>query len=333
MLAYLYKQSPPGYTLTVGGAPAGNQLRSRLMSISVVLNDGGQSDQLSFTLDDSQTVTLGRLKLPETGKEIKLSLGYELHKAPMGIFHVDQVSCSGSPGGGSINITAVPKLLLDEKTRTWADTTVGDVISKIAGENDLSAKVSLSLKTKKIVVENQIKETDISFVTRLAKKYDALAKPAGDSLLFLVKGDCKTAAGVPLLPTIITADNIIQWNCNLSDRTEYGSVVAVWHNRVMATQEQVIAGKEGATPINRIPHLYATEDEAKAAATAMLNEKTRDASTLNLTVVGDPGIVAGSSIVLAKIRDKVDGMWIIRSATHTLNSSGYQCSIAAYRTE
>lgn len=331
MLAYIYKQSPPGYSLSIGGLPASHQLRSRLLSISVVLNDGGQSDQLSLSVDDSPTLTFGRIKLPETGKEIKVSLGYDLHKAEMGVFHVDQVSTSGSSGSGTINITAVPKLLLDEKTVTWADKTVGDIISSIASDNGLKAQVAMRFKTLKIDVENQTNETDISFITRLAKKYDALAKPAGGALLFLEKGKAATALGVPLLPVLLTANDIISWNCQLSDRTEYGSVVATWHDRVTAQQQQVVAGTKGEAPVYRIPHLFASEAEAKEAAKAMLVEKSRDESTLQLTVVGDPGIAAGGKLILAKVRDKVDGAWIIRSVTHTLDGSGYQCNISAYK--
>lgn len=331
MLAYIYKQSPPGYSLSIGGLPAGHELRSRLLSISVVLNDGEQSDQLSLSIDDSPTLTFGRIKLPETGKEIKVSLGYDLHKADMGLFNVDQVSTSGSSGSGSINITAVPKLLLDEKTVTWAGKTVGDIISSIASDNDLKAQVATRFKTLKTDVENQINETDLSFITRLAKRYNALAKPAGGGLLFLEKGAAATALGLPLLPVLLTASDIISWNCQLSDRTEYGSVVAVWHDRVAAQQQQVVAGTKGKAPVRRIPHLFASEAEAKEAAQAALDEKGREESTLQLTVVGDPGIVAGGKIILAKVRDKVDGAWIIRSVTHSLDGSGYQCSISAYK--
>ncbi|WP_045856249.1 phage late control D family protein [Teredinibacter purpureus] len=331
MLAYLYKQSPPGYSLTIGGASATHELRTRLLSLSVVLNDGEQSDQFTLSVDDCQTLTFGRIQLPDTGKEIQVSLGYDLHKADMGIFHVDQITCNGSGGGGSINITAVPKLLLSEKTRTWADTTIGDIIGEIATDNSLTAKISASLKTVAIAIENQVNETDLSFITRLAKKYDALAKPASNNLLFLVKGESLSASGLPLLPTPITPDNVISWNCQLSDRTEYGSVVAIWHNRVTAAQEQVIEGTADAEPIYRMPHLFTSEAEAKAAAKAQHNRKKRDASTLDLTVVGDPGIVAGGSVMLVKIRSEVDGLWIIKSATHTLSGSGYQCTVSLYR--
>lgn len=331
MLAYIYKQSPPGYSLSIGGVTAGHQLRSRLLSLSIVLNDGGESDQLSLSIDDSQTLTLGRLAFPASGKEIDVSLGYELHKAVMGLFHVDQVSSTGSAGSGVISITAVPKLLLDQKSKTWANTTIGDIVSEIASENTLKAQVSLGLKSIAIDVENQHNETDMSFITRLAKKYDALAKPAGDSLLFLVKGDTKTASGIPLLPTVLTANDIISWQCTLSERTEYGSVVAVWHDFITAEQKEVIAGSKGEKPVFRLPHLFQSEAEATAAAQTKLNEKTRNTSTLNLSVVGDPGLVAGGAILLMAVRDKIDGTWVIKSVTHTLSASGYQCTLSAYK--
>ena len=115
--AAIYKLSPPGYSLEVDGLPAGEAIRSRIISIGVSLYDGVQSDQLALTFDDSPRTWADKLAVPKTGKKLKVSLGYDLHKVLLGVFHVDQVTLNGSAGGRTLNLTAIPKLLLDEHSR------------------------------------------------------------------------------------------------------------------------------------------------------------------------------------------------------------------------
>jgi uncharacterized protein len=329
--AAIYKLSPPGYSLEVDGLPAGEAIRSRLISIGVNLYNGAQSDQLSLTFDDSPRTWADTLAVPKTGKKLKISLGYDLHKVLLGIFHVDQVTLNGSASGRTLSVTAVPKLLLDEHSRTLADTTIGDIVKDIASKNSLKAQVSSKLSSTKINIENQNRETDLSFLTKLATKYDAMFKPAGECLLFLEKGKAVTASGKTLSTISLGPSDIIQWNTQLSDRSAYEGVIATWMDTENALQVQVIAGKKTGKQDFYLKHLYSNAEEAQAAAKAKLKALQRDTTTLSLTVIGTPEIIANGKIKIKKLHSEIDGEWLVRSVTHTLDSSGYQCSLQCYR--
>jgi len=51
---------------------------------------------------------------------------------------------------------------------------------------------------------DQTDESDLNFLTRLAKEHDALATVKGQALLFIGKGEGKTASGLPMPPLPIT---------------------------------------------------------------------------------------------------------------------------------
>lgn len=328
--AAIYKLSPPGYKLEADGIPIGMSVQNRLTSVSVNLYDGGQSDQLSLSFDDSSRLGSKKFTLPKTGKKLKLWMGYELRKILMGVFHVDQASLNGSGSGQTLSVTAVPKLLLNERSQTWADTTLGDIVKKIAKENDLKAKISMKLGMTKVLIENQNRESDMSFLTKLAEKYGAMAKPAGECVLFLTKGQAVTASGIPLIPVILNANDIIQWSTNLSDRSAYEGVIATWYDIRKAEQKQVVEGKKSDQTFY-IQHLFSNEDEAKVAAKSKLKELNRSTEEVSLTIVGHPEVTAGGSLVLMGLRSEVNGKWLVKSVTHTLNNSGYQSSLQCYR--
>ena len=329
--AAVYQLSPPGYSISIDGMPAGEAIRSRLMSISVSLYDGSQSDQLTLSFDDSPRTWGDKLAVPKTGKKISVSLGYDLYKIALGDFHVDQVSLNGSEGGRSLSVTAVPKLLLDENSRTWADTTIGKIVKDIAGKNKLKNQVGSRLSSIKIAIANQNRESDLSFLTQLAEKYGAMVKAAGECVLFLEKGSAATASGKLLSTITLGPDDVVRWDTQLSDRTDYKGVIATWMDTVNALQVQCVAGKKSSDQLFFLKHLYTNEAEAKAAAKAKLDELSRDTTTLSLTIVGRPEVVANGKIKLKKLHSEVDGEWIVRNVTHTLDGSGYQCVIQCYR--
>lgn len=331
--AAIYQLTAPGYKVTVDGGSPSKAFVACLVSVSITLNDGKQSDQLTLTFSESAKFPFGNLKIPKSGAEIKVWIGYEVYKILMGVFHVDQVSLSGSASGPSVSISAVPKLLLDEQSRTWAEKTkLEKVIQDIAKENKLTPKVSKKFKPVMLPNnENQSRESDMSFLTRLGEKYGAMVKPAGDCLLFLEKGEATTASGVPLSTPNLGPTDIVQWSTQLSDREAYEGVVSVWQDRDKAQQIQVVAGKKTGKKTFYLKHLYSNEKEAKTAAESKLKELKRGTTKLSLTVAGRPDIIANGKVKLKKLHKEIDGEWLVESATHKLDSSGYQCTAQCYQ--
>ena len=332
MDAQLAPYGPPSYDLTVDDLLPSVILRDRLISLSVTHRGGLESDQLSMTFDDRPSVSGGSIEVPSQGRVIKVWMGYALRLVELGTFAVTGVSLSGSGGGQTLSVSGVPRLLLNQSTQTWAQTTIKDIVTRIAKGNDLSPRVSLGLGSTKIEVENQVCESDLSFLTRLAEKYDALVKPAGESLLFLKKGEAVTALGKPLGPVVLRPSDILSWSYSRSEQTKYEGVIALWHDLERAEQREVLSSASSrADRVYRMPHLFISEAQAQAAADAKFKELTRDTGTLSLTTIGNPELTAEGKISVQGLRDGVDGEWILKSVTHTYSSGGYQCSLSAYK--
>ena len=74
----------------------------------------------------------------------------------------------------------------------------------------------------------------------------------------------------------------------------------------------------------------ASSDEAKRIARATLRKINLRKMTGNLTLVGDPTLVAGVVIALEGF-GSFDGAFIIERATHSVGTSGYTTSVSVRR--
>jgi phage protein D len=329
----LSRLTAPSYSLTVNSLIPNPALKDRLTSLSVTLNNGVASDQLSMDFDDRPTLSGKGISIPKQGVTLDVSMGYEAYKASMGTFEVNQVSLSGSSGGRSLSVSATPALLLKEHSRTWGNKTIGDIVGSIASEYKLSAAVSPAFKLNTIDVINQLNQSDAAFLTHLAARYGAVCKPMAGKLLFMKKGEGTSASGLPMLPVPVKPHDVLQWSKQLSERQDYSKVVAHYWDPLKAEVSTVYfpAGSPGGTDlVHRLPHPYNNEAEAKQVAKAKSDELNRGDATLSLTIIGNPDITAEGKISLSDLRSDVDGDYIVKSATHSFSSGGYQTSIQAY---
>jgi phage protein D len=68
----------------------------------------------------------------------------------------------------------------------------------LANHQDITAKIRERLDIA-LPHTDQASESDMNLLHRLAKRYDAIAKPAGGHLLFLRGGDAQSVTGVALV--------------------------------------------------------------------------------------------------------------------------------------
>jgi len=76
-------------------------------------------------------------------------------------------------------------------------------------------------------------------------------------------------------------------------------------------------------------HQHHTKEEAKAAANAKKGELDRSTRTLSMTIMGKTAIAAEKMIVVKGVRSRIDDTWRVKTATHTINNSGYRTQIEA----
>ena len=331
----------PVYEITADSARITEAIRSRFKSLSVTDAAGYESDQLTLVLEDTPDPMTGQLiELPTKGVMLEVALGYQQNdKAsviPAGRWIVDEVEPSGGVGGDIITITAngakFTRNLKEKKTRAWKNIDLPGILETIGSEHQLTVKVQEQFK--KVVFDqlDQTGESDINFITRLAKDHDALGKVIGDILIFNPRNCGKNSSGQNL-PTVSLGapGNISTWRLNQPTRTKYGSVAAKWYN---VTNSQYFTEKAGeGEPVLNIEKIHANQAQAKAAAQSKFKSSKRSDATLNLS-----GSVPFGTLLLAEfnlnvfgIRREANGQWRINRSQLIMTTSGFNYSLEAVK--
>ena len=313
------KHWKPVFTLEADGADITAAIKRGLKSLTLTDEAGVSSDSLQITLADYG------IALPRTGAELKLWLGYEGAARFMGLFVVDEVAVSGPPEVMTIKSLAAPfeksasmRALQDQKTRSWEPCTIGTLVKTIAREHGLTAAVSPALADITLDHIDQTNESDMNLLTRLARDMDAIAKAGGGRLVFVPQGEGNTASGKSLPKVSLSRVELATWRASISNRANFGSVVAVWRDKDAAEDKDVTVGD--GSPTYRLRHVYPSEDAATRAARGRLQGFTRGQSTLSITLAGGrTDIVAESRLNVSGVRTGINGEWSVKRVTHTLS--------------
>lgn len=324
----------PEFRLLANGGDITGTLQPRLKSLRFTDEAGMESDALEVVLDDADPDS--PVQMPPTGAELELFLGYDGTTQRMGLFVVDEIELSGWPGEMRITARAAPfdkskggkNTLQSQKTRSWPKgTKLAAMVQKIAKEHGMEGAVSQSLASVTLPHMDQSDESDMHFLVRIARKYDAVVKPAGGKLVVAKRGESKSVSGQPLPAVALTPADVSNYRVTLSKRENSGSVVAAWHETKKAKRNTITVGS--GEPVTRLRQQYTTEDMAKAAATAELDKRNRQLRKLSMTLPGRPDLAAEAPLKLSGFRDGVNGDWLVTSVEHSLDNAGYICTINA----
>lgn len=323
----------PAWRIVANQADITATIADRFKSLTLTDAMGMESDLLEITLADDDP--LRPVAIPPTGAELEVFLGYDGITMPMGLFVCDEVELAGWPGEMTIRARAAvydkskggKTHLQTQKNRSWAaGTKLGDLVAKIANEHGMEPKVADSLKSIALPHIDQADESDLNLLLRLAKKYDAVVKPAAGKLVVAKRGESKSVGGEALAPVFLSPGDCAAFRMVLSKRETAGMVVAYWHAVKQSKRNEVKVGS--GEPVRRLKQYYPTEEMALAAARADLARRQRGEQTISLSVVGHPAIAAECPLILAGFRPDVDGDWLISRVTHRLDkSSGYVCDV------
>ncbi|MCK0743553.1 phage late control D family protein [Chromohalobacter nigrandesensis] len=328
----------PTFRITANDEDITRQLRERFVSLKIRDESGADSDELTLVVSDHAPED--PLALPPTGAELEAFLGYDDDAVSMGRYVVDSLEMSWPPNQLKIVAKAAPQaksdsgegstrpMLQTKKTRSWdAGTLLGDMARSIAGEHDLDPAIQDVMASIALPHVDQTDESDMNLLTRLARDYDGIAKPAGGALVIAKRAASMVAnESGESLPTVpVTPDMVSSGRMKLAKRGNAGSVVARWRDTDAAATLEITEG-EG-EPVQRLQTIHPDEESARAAARAELRRGQRGEQTLNLTLPGDTRLMAEGRLALSDFREGADGEWLITSVTHTLNDAGYQCQV------
>ncbi len=304
------------------------RIARRLLELSITDEAGFSSDALTLTVDDAD----GLLSVPRKGATLAVYLGYkEVGLAHMGEFIVDEPELSGPPDKIVIRARGADLRghLKASKTRSWSNVTIDEIVRVIASEHDLQAKVAEQFSGIVIAHIDQCGESDLHFLTRLAKEYDAVSKPAGVNLLFAHRGLSEAVSGEALPSITLARSDVTTYRLVLSDRSDIGCVTAYWQDKGKARRTGETVG-DRTLPGKTLRSTYPSAAEARSAATSELSALQRARKNLDITLPGNPRIGAESPITLSGgWREGFEGEYVAVRVEHRLSANGYTTSFSA----
>lgn len=320
------------YRLEVDGRDVTKSFQSgrRLLSISVDDREGEAADSCSLEIDDRPP----HVDWPPEGASLRVYLGADPGSlVDCGTFTLDAPESSGPPAvlsvrGHSANfITSGAGLPMNtERSRTWSQVTLGDMVATIAQEHGLTPRVQSAIGAESAGTVEQIGESDLAMLTRLATRLGGRVR-AKAGALELVSAGLQTA-----LPShVIGLGDVESWSAPFGGRRRIGKVVARWYDAKTGAGGSKSAGADD--PARVLTESFETAAEAASAAKSTLKDGERKSESIRLRLTHlDTSIVAGAAIELGEgWRAEVGRLWVVTSAHHYADGHRARTTIQAER--
>lgn len=325
----------PNFKVVVNSNDITSEIKSRLISMSVIDNRGFESDTVELVLDDHD----GALDMPPRGASLQVWLGWEGEPlVEKGIYTIDDIRHSGPPdqlilSGSSADMRAGLQRIHEE---SYTDLSLKEIIEIIAGRHNLKSMVDQRWESELMEHIDQQSESDAGFLTRLAVDFDAIATVKNQRLLFIKSGESVTASGMALTPIRIKRSKADTHSFSVSDREAYTGVVAQWQDTdkaqvedeiVIGSSNQYTAGESDNVKVLR--HIYANERNAQRAAKAAWEKLQRGAASFAITLAkGDPALYPETPVKVEGYKRQIDDAdWILTRVSHSISDAGFTSAL------
>ena len=308
----------PAFRIIADGTDATAAFADRLVSIEVQDETGETADTATITLDDRDH----RVALPRVGARLEIALGFDGALTQLGTFAVEDLSGTLFPATLSLTASAADlrAALKAPRTRAWEGLTLGEIARTIAADHALTPRIAPDIAAEPVGYRAQTAESDMNFLTRLAREVDAIAKPAGGALVLVRAGGGTDADGRTLSPVPIDASQMSEADWRLDARGVYGRVTAEWTDRAAATTRRVTVGE--AEPEQLLRARFQSEAEANRAAARALDRARRNGGTFTVRLAGfHANLFAGAPVALTGVKPELAGVWTLDRVTHRLSGA------------
>lgn len=307
----------PAARVSLNGKDVTEKWSAVLESVSVTDEAGIKADTCSITFDNRSSFSA-----PPIGAEIQVWIGYAPTPTYMGRYKIDSWSKSFPLKRLTVSAKAadLTSKIRAQKMRSFHEKTVKQIVEQIAGDHSLKAIVDADIGARMVEHIDQQTESDMSFLSRLAKRQGATFKVADGNIIFAAKGSKnapsgKAKAAITLKP--LQTSNL-EASCN--KRGEYKSASATYIDPTTKKRKTAKAGS--GAPQHRDRRLYGSQAEALAAAKATLGDLTRGQIEITYEGPGDPLLFAEGLVAIKEFDADVDGEYLLKSVTHTYSGRG-----------
>jgi phage protein D len=313
-------------------------LNQRLISWEHIDAAGIESDQLTLTVDLE-----GLDGLPSLGGRIGLKVGYlESGMVDKGQFKVTRLTPTLFPFRLTLVATAAPFSKDDEtgfkqrRTASHGPTTLGTLFRELVLRHGFSPRVAPDVSLIRIEHIDQTNETDMGFLTRLAMKYNVVAKPYDQIYVLARSGQTKSLSGQTLADVTLSVTHnnrpgdhaFISATLEESAREQAKGCKTCFVDAATGVLRWV---ETGLAPFKTIRQKQPNEADAIAVGEGEVRKMLRQKYKVKITCPGDPRLAAEGLVLLDDTwPDFMRGRWSIDKVTASGNrENSYRCLIDA----
>lgn len=316
----------PVVRIEFNGVDRGDAFLARLVSLSIDDSAGLTADRLEMTFDARAGERID-ISAPAVGAELRIFLGYEPTPMYMGSFRVRRWTKSGPVRTLTVeaDAAALTTTIRAPKTRSHHAMTVREIVEKIAADHGLTAQVDTEIGAHNVAHIDQQTESDVSFLTRLAKRQGATFKLGDGKIIFAKKGSPTAIDGSAKVMKTILPTQVSSWTATLDGRSDYGSASAEYMDHAKGERLRAHAGT--GAPHHRDRRLYGSKEEAEAACKANLGDLNRGKMSVTIDAPGMPEVFAEALVNLKDFDAEADGEYLAKTVRHEFSDRGFTTSV------
>ena len=344
----------PAFVVKVGKQDVVRDLFLTVTSVEVELKDKGAAN-FSFSVAsafDWETrgfvarkaeERIDLLELFAFGSPVEISLGYgepsRLKVMLKGI--VTEIGTSFTTGAPELKISGFDELYtlgIGKNTKHWEQSYDSDAVQELVRELKSSKNISRTkLKNPRI---DQNEESDLAFIGKLAGRSEKFVYYVRDDKFYFGPRHNEGSAVVDL----IWGEGLLSFSPQLNLVKQVTEVIV--YGRSASTGEEIsgsassgdvaASDKKGESGAERVAKALKnpstmkvrmavrSQQEAKARAKAILDERAQEYVTGDGECIGVPEIAPDMNILLQGIGQRFTNLYYVSEATHKIDSNGYR---------
>lgn len=287
----------------------------------------------------------------EDGKVLKLGTSLEVYAgdiaSPTEIFRGQITAIEGRfprlgpPELVVLSEDALQNARMKRRTKTWDDTTLGDIVQEVASQLGLTA-VADGLDAN-IGTQQQLNESDLQFLRRLLARYDAACQVVGTELHACPRKDAQRNSleldmNSQLREVRILADLSHQATKVTATGWDYqqGQTITATSQTTSFGPGSGKSGKDWLQQAlkERSEHLGSfaalDHDDAQALVDAELAQRTRRFAVARGVTEGNPGLRVGSHLKLNGLGARFSNTYYVTETLHRFDTErGYETEFTA----
>ncbi|CAJ0817153.1 hypothetical protein LMG19087_03002 [Ralstonia wenshanensis] len=305
-------------------------LRDRVLEIRLTDKPGMEADRCEIRLDDRD----GKIAFPPKGAKLRISFGWVgKGLSTRGTYAVDEIELSGPPAtivirGKPADMRATAKA---QRNASYTDTTLAAIVASVAARHGWKPACTIEAHIDRA---DQFGESDLHFITRLARQYGGTATVKGGRLIVAPRGGGKSADGKPLAPIVLRPSDLMRYRLTFPDRSSVGGVRTRAHDAKTGRKVDLyIPNPEApngppAQAVHTDRHVHASPQAAKAAARAKLQDMNRSTAEGELEMMGRGDISAEKTLRLEGFKAQADGDYLADTVTHIYANKSWLVNVS-----